>query len=189
VKKEVELSKAKWLVEPGCVVLVTFGTMENANVMTFSWQTPVNNADPCLIMLVINHIRYSYELIKQNHELVVNVPGEDLLQQVHYIGTVTGRKNDKFKKIGLTAVPAELVEPPLIKECPGHLECQVAHTFRGQMSEVRCQIICLLPFVFCPCYAAIPPSIAELLRRTGRRAAKQKIAMTLDNRYNSHIRL
>ena len=48
MKEEVELSKAKWLVEPGCVVLVTSGTMENANVMTFSWQTPINSAYPCL---------------------------------------------------------------------------------------------------------------------------------------------
>ena len=58
MKKEVELNKAKWLVEPGCVVLVTSGTMENPNVMTFSWQTPVNNADPCLILLAISHVRY-----------------------------------------------------------------------------------------------------------------------------------
>jgi len=76
MKKEVELSEAKWLVEPGCVVLVTSGTMENANVMTFSWQTPVNSADPCLILLAISHLRYSYELIKQNRQLVINVPGD-----------------------------------------------------------------------------------------------------------------
>ncbi len=51
MKEQVQLSHAKWLVEPGCVVLVTSGTMGNPNVMTFSWQTPVNNADPCLIVL------------------------------------------------------------------------------------------------------------------------------------------
>jgi hypothetical protein len=36
MKKQVELSKAKWLVEPGCVVLVTSGTMKNANVAALS---------------------------------------------------------------------------------------------------------------------------------------------------------
>jgi hypothetical protein len=46
MKREVGLSKAKWLVEPGCVVLVTSGTMQKPNVMTFSWQTPVNSSDP-----------------------------------------------------------------------------------------------------------------------------------------------
>jgi flavin reductase (DIM6/NTAB) family NADH-FMN oxidoreductase RutF len=142
MKKQIELSKAKWLVEPGCVVLVTSGTMENANVMTFSWQTPVNNADPCLILLVINQIRYSYELIKQNHELVINVPGEELLEQTHFVGTVTGRNLDKFKESGLTPIPAKMVEPPLIEECAAHLECQVVKTFQIQTHDLLvCEVI------------------------------------------------
>jgi len=142
MKKQIELSKAKWLVEPGCVILVTSGTMENANVMTFSWQTPVNNADPCLILLVINRIRYSYELIKQNHELVINVPGEELLEQTHFVGTVTGRNIDKFKESGLTPIPAKMVEPPLIEECAAHLECQVVETFQVQTHDLLvCEVI------------------------------------------------
>ena len=147
MKKEVELSKAKWLVEPGCVVLVTSGTMENANVMTFSWQTPVNNADPCLVLLVINHIRYSYELIKQNHELVINVPGEELLEQTHFVGTVTGRNvdeslRDKLKESGLTPIPAKMVEPPLIEECAAHLESRVVETFKMQTHDLLvCEVV------------------------------------------------
>lgn len=130
MKKEVELKRAKWIVEPGCVVLVTSGDMQNPNVMTFSWQTPVNNADPCQILLVINRTRYSYELIKQNSELVINVPGSDLLEQTHYVGIVSGRDADKFKESGLTPVPAKTVAPPLIEECQGHLECKVTQIFQ-----------------------------------------------------------
>ncbi len=142
MKKEVALNKAKWLVEPGCVVLVTSGTMENANVMTFSWQTPVNNADPCLVLLVINHVRYSYELIKQNRELAINVPGQELLEQTHFVGTVTGKDIDKFKKSGLTPIPAKMVEPPLIEECAAHLECRVAETFKMQTHDLLvCEVV------------------------------------------------
>lgn len=142
MKKQVPLNKAKWLVEPGCVVLVTSGTMENPNVMTFSWQTPVNAADPCLILLAISQTRYSYELIKQNHQLVINVPGQELLEQVHFIGTVSGRKVDKFKKTGLTPVPAKMVEPPLIKQCAGHLECQVIQIFEMQTHDLLvCEVL------------------------------------------------
>ena len=141
-KKEVELSKAKWLVEPGCVVLVTSGTLENPNVMTFSWQTPVNNADPCLVLLVISHIRYSYELIKQNQQLVINVPSVELLEQTHLVGTITGRNIDKFKQAGLTPTPAKLVEPPLIEECAGHLECRVVDTFKMQTHDLLiCKVL------------------------------------------------
>jgi flavin reductase (DIM6/NTAB) family NADH-FMN oxidoreductase RutF len=136
MKKEIELKRAKWLVEPGCVVLVTSGDMENPNVMTFSWQTPVNNADPCRILLVINKIRYSYELIKQNSELVINVPGSDLLEQTHYVGIVSGRDENKFEKSGLTPVPAKTVQPPLIEQCAGHLECKVTQIFEMQSHDL-----------------------------------------------------
>ena len=142
MKNEVELSKAKWLVEPGCVVLVTSGTLENPNVMTFSWQTPVNNSDPCLILLAISHVRYSYDLIKQNHELVINVPGEELLEQSHYVGTVTGRHIDKFKESGMTAVPAKIVAPPLIEQCAAHLECRITEIFTMQSHDLLvCEVL------------------------------------------------
>jgi len=142
MKKEVALNKAKWLVEPGCVVLVTSGTMENPNVMTFSWQTPVNSADPCLILLAISHIRYSYELIKQNNELVINIPGEELLEQTDLVGQGTGRDRDKFAESGLTPVAAGTVEPPLIAECAGHLECRVVEIFKMQSHDLLiCEVI------------------------------------------------
>ena len=142
MKNEVELSKAKWLVEPGCVVLVTTGTLENPNVMTFSWQTPVNSTDPCFILLAISHARYSYDLIKQNHELVINVPGEELLEQTHFAGTVTGRHIDKFKEASLTPVPAKVVAPPLIEQCAAHLECRVAEIFKMQTHDLLvCEVL------------------------------------------------
>jgi len=142
MKNEVELSKAKWLVEPGCVVLVTTGTLENPNVMTFSWQTPINSAEPCLILLAISHVRYSYDLIKQNHELVINVPGEELLEQTHFIGTVTGRHIDKFKESGLTPVPAKIVAPPLIEQCAAHLECRITEIFKMQTHDLLiCEVL------------------------------------------------
>ena len=142
MKSEVKLSQAKWLVEPGCVVLVTSGTMENPNMMTFSWQTPVNSSDPCLILLAISHVRYSYDLIKQNHELVINVPGEELLEQSHFVGTVTGKNIDKFKESGLTPAPASVVDPPLIEECAAHLECRVVEIFKMQSHDLLvCEVL------------------------------------------------
>jgi flavin reductase (DIM6/NTAB) family NADH-FMN oxidoreductase RutF len=142
VKRGLPLNQAKWLVEPGCVVLVTGGTMQKANVMTISWQTPVQTADPCLVLLVMHQGRYTYELIHQNNELVINVPGEELLAQTHLAGTVSGRKIDKFKATGLTPVPAKLVQPPLVAECGGHLECQIVETFTVRTHDLLiCEVV------------------------------------------------
>jgi len=142
MKREVPLNRAKWLVEPGCVVLVTGGTIQKANVMTISWQTPVQTADPCLVLLVMHQERYTYELIRQNHELVINVPGEDLLAQTHFVGTVSGRQRDKFREAGLTPAPAHVVQPPLVAECAGHLECRVIETFTVQNHDLLiCEVV------------------------------------------------
>jgi flavin reductase (DIM6/NTAB) family NADH-FMN oxidoreductase RutF len=128
MKREVPLNQAKWIIEPGCVVLVTGGTMKHPNLMTFSWQTPIHTANPCMVLLVMSQVRYTYELIKQNNELAINVPGEDLLEATHLVGTVTGRGIDKFAKSGLTPIAANAVAPPLIGECAGHLECRIVET-------------------------------------------------------------
>jgi flavin reductase (DIM6/NTAB) family NADH-FMN oxidoreductase RutF len=142
MKRGIILNQAKWLVEPGCVVLVTGGTMDKANVMTISWQTPVQTADPCLVLLAMHQARYTYELIRLNNELVINVPGAELLEQTHRAGTISGRRIDKFKEIGLTPVPANLVRPPLIAECAGHLECRVAETFNVRAHDLLvCEVV------------------------------------------------
>jgi len=142
MKKQVPLHQAKWLIEPGCVVLVTGGTMAKANVMTFSWQTPVHTADPCQVLLVINQARYTYEFIKHSGELVINVPGADLLEPTHRVGCVTGRGIDKFKNSGLTPVAANVVEPPLIEQCAGHLECRVVQTFTMDTHDLLiCEVV------------------------------------------------
>jgi flavin reductase (DIM6/NTAB) family NADH-FMN oxidoreductase RutF len=142
MKKDVPLSQSKWIIEPGCVVLVTGGTMQHANLMTFSWQTPIHTANPCMVLLVMSQVRYTYELIKQNNELTINVPGENLLEQTHLVGTVTGRGIDKFAKSGLTPVAANVVAPPLIDECAGHLECRIVETHTVRTHDLLiCEVV------------------------------------------------
>jgi flavin reductase (DIM6/NTAB) family NADH-FMN oxidoreductase RutF len=142
MKKPVPLNQAKWIIEPGCVVLVVGGSMERANLMTFSWQTPIHTADPCMILLVVNRIRYTYELIRKNGELTINVPGESLLKQTHLVGTISGRTVDKFAQCGLTPAAAAVVQPPLVAECAGHLECRIVETHGVQTHDLLiCEVV------------------------------------------------
>jgi flavin reductase (DIM6/NTAB) family NADH-FMN oxidoreductase RutF len=129
MKREITPEKSKWILEPGCVVIGTTGTYEKANAMTFSWQTPVSSGAPCQILLVINPSRYSYELLKKNGEITVNVPGESLLAQVHLFGSISGRDKDKIAESGLRLARAGRVGPPLIADCPANLECRLSRVF------------------------------------------------------------
>jgi flavin reductase (DIM6/NTAB) family NADH-FMN oxidoreductase RutF len=142
MKRDVALKEAKWLVEPGCVVLVTTGTMKQANIMTFSWQTPLRSGEPCLVQLVINPNRYTYELMRQNNQLVINVPGEELVREVHLVGTTSGRRVDKFKESGLSPAASAMVAPPLVVECAANLECRVVRIIDLEHHHLLiCQVV------------------------------------------------
>jgi len=125
MKRELKASEAKWLLEIGCVVLVSSGTMERRNIMTLSWQTPIHGVDPSLVLLTIERGHYTRELLRQTPELVINVPGVELLEAVQRIGSASGRGIDKFTENGLTPRPSVLVRPPGIEQCMAHVECAV----------------------------------------------------------------
>ncbi|PJB22242.1 MAG: flavin reductase family protein, partial [Euryarchaeota archaeon CG_4_9_14_3_um_filter_38_12] len=72
--------------------------------------------------------RYSHNLIMDSKEFVVNFAPFSIVDKLHYCGRHSGRNVDKFRETGLTPVPAEKVNAPLIKECYSHLECRLAET-------------------------------------------------------------
>jgi len=55
----------------------------------------------------------------------VNIPTREIIKEVLYCGRNSGKNVDKFKITKLTPLPANLVRPPIIKECVGFIECQV----------------------------------------------------------------
>jgi flavin reductase (DIM6/NTAB) family NADH-FMN oxidoreductase RutF len=124
VKKKVELENAASTVfAPQLVGLVT--TVDRANrpnVATFAWIMSTSH-DPELLAVSVSRSRYTYECLKD--EFVVNLPTKELVKQVWAAGTLSGRNFDKFAQVGLTPIPALVVNPPRIAECPTHIECRI----------------------------------------------------------------
>jgi len=94
------------------------------NIITIAW-TGILSSDPPHVGIAIRPERYSYNLIKDSGEFVVNLPNQDLVYATDYCGVNSGRQVDKFAALGLTAAPASLVAAPMIAECPVNLECRV----------------------------------------------------------------
>lgn len=126
-KKDFPVSKIRQILEPGPVVLVSSTWKGKHNIMTMGWHL-VMDFSPSLIGCIIAQGNVSFEMIYQSGNCVINVPAEDLIDQVIGIGNCDGDKIDKFKKFGLTALPAETVDAPLIKECYANLECRIVDT-------------------------------------------------------------
>ena len=55
----------------------------------------------------------------------VNIPSENYVKEADYFGMVSGKKEDKFAKTGLTPVKSDIVDAPYISEFLVILECKV----------------------------------------------------------------
>jgi flavin reductase (DIM6/NTAB) family NADH-FMN oxidoreductase RutF len=126
-KKSFPLANVYTLLEPGPVVLITTSRKGMPNIMAQSWHTMME-FEPPLVGCVISGRNHSFDALKATKECVICIPTVELAKQVVAIGNCSGRKVDKFKRTGLTAVEASLVQAPLIAECYANLECRVADT-------------------------------------------------------------
>jgi len=123
--KDIETEGIYEMLYPTPVVLVTsIDKNGKPNALTIAWITPTSY-DPPMVALSIRPERYSYGLIKESGEFVVNIPTVDLLKQVTTCGTISGRDIEKLKQANLTPLPARKVKPPILKECIAYLECKV----------------------------------------------------------------
>lgn len=122
------MAKIKWkgsaLLAPLPPVMVTCGEGENANIITVAWAGIINTHPP-KVSISVRPCRYSYGIIKESKEFVINLTPESLVRAADYCGMYTGAKVDKFTATGLHREDAQAVVCPLIAESPLSLECKV----------------------------------------------------------------
>lgn len=106
------------------VVMVSCGDMEKSNIITVAW-TGIANTNPAMVYISVRPTRYSYELIKNTGEFVINLTSEKLVKQTDWCGVKSGAKVDKFKEMNLTKQTANFVKCPIIAESPVSVECRV----------------------------------------------------------------
>lgn len=98
------------------------------NIITVAWAGTVCT-NPPMLSISVRKERYSYHIIKESGEFVVNLVTEELLRACDFCGVKSGRDTDKFAKTGLTAGAAQsgrLRLAPVIAESPVNIECTVS---------------------------------------------------------------
>ncbi|MCK9296621.1 MAG: flavin reductase family protein [Desulfobulbaceae bacterium] len=118
------LSEVYGLLEPGPVVLVSTARAVRANIMAMSWHTMLD-FEPPVLACVISGNNFTFEILEETGECVINIPTVELAEKVVGCGNTSGRELDKFQHFGLTPAPASTIQAPLIDECYANLECQV----------------------------------------------------------------
>ena len=122
------MSKVEWksgtFIYPIPAVMITSGDMDNSNIMTVAW-TGILNTNPAICYISVRPERYSYNLIKESGEFVINLTNEKLAYATDWCGVRSGKDYDKFKEMKLTKEKANHVKCPIIKESPVAVECKV----------------------------------------------------------------
>jgi len=109
---------------PNPVVLVSSSYENTDNIITLAWVGTVCSKPP-LISISIRPSRYSYQLIKNSGEFVINIPKKDQVDICEFCGTRSGKDTDKFKQLNLTKGKPFEINTPLISQCPINIECRV----------------------------------------------------------------
>ena len=122
---------AKQLWKPGNMlyplpaVMVTVADRQgNSNIITVAWTGTVCT-NPAMTYISVRPERYSYDMLKETGEFVINLTTKKLAYAVDYCGVKSGRDVDKFAQCGLTRGKPSVVHVPLIQESPVNMECRV----------------------------------------------------------------
>ncbi len=114
------------------------------NIITIGWAGTVCT-NPPMVGISVRPERYSYRILKETGEFVVNLTTKELVYATDFCGVKSGREVDKFGALGLTALPADQVRAPLVGESPVNIECKVKeilplgshHLFLAQVAAVH----------------------------------------------------
>ena len=122
------MSKTMWkpgtFIYPIPAVMVSCGDFENSNIITVAW-TGIMNTNPAMVYISVRPERYSYNLIKESGEFVINLTTEQLAFATDWCGVKSGANVDKFKEMKLTKQKANFVKCPMIEESLVSVECKV----------------------------------------------------------------
>lgn len=128
-RKEKTMGKQYWkpgnMLNPVPAVMVSVTDKEGkSNIITVAWAGTVCT-NPPMVSISVRPSRYSYQILEETGEFVINLTNESLVKACDYCGVVSGRDVDKFAKTGLTPIPMEHVHAMGIDESPVNMECKI----------------------------------------------------------------
>lgn len=123
------MGKQTWkpgnMLYPLPVVMVTVADSEGKdNIITVAWAGTVCT-NPPMVSISVRPERFSYAMLRQTREFIINLTTEKLAYATDYCGVKSGRDVDKFEKLKLTREKADFVKAPMIAESPVSIECRV----------------------------------------------------------------
>jgi flavin reductase (DIM6/NTAB) family NADH-FMN oxidoreductase RutF/uncharacterized protein YciI len=113
---------------PGQIVLVTtIDARGEPNVAPKSWVTMAAFGGP-VVAFGCTEEHLTLRNVEETGEFVINVPSEPLADTIWEL--IRRHGADRIRGSGLQLCPAWEVRPPLVEQCPAHLECRLEEVKR-----------------------------------------------------------
>lgn len=102
------------------VILISFYDKNGVpNVTTLSSSYTLKD----MVVLGFSSKGYAINQIKEVRDFVINIPDSSLRKEINFYGTKSGYEIQKFDAVKLTPVKSEIINAPIIEECPIAIEC------------------------------------------------------------------
>jgi flavin reductase (DIM6/NTAB) family NADH-FMN oxidoreductase RutF len=122
---ELELSQYYRVMAPRTTIIITTVNRKGEiNAAPFSFTMPVSVNPPRLAVASVP-THHTYRNLQETGEFVVNLPGEEILEELWITGESFPEGVNELEKAGLTTKDSVIVKAPGIKECVAQLECKV----------------------------------------------------------------
>lgn len=122
------MGKVEWkpgnMLYPLPAVLVTSHRGDEDNVFTVAWAGTICT-NPPMVSISIRPERYSYGMIRETGEFVINLTTEELTYATDYCGVRSGRNENKIEKLNLKTERASKVSCLMLSDSPVNIECKV----------------------------------------------------------------
>ena len=92
--------------------------------------------DPVMVMVGIVPSRYSHHMVKESGCFVINLPKKGYEKEYNYLGSKSGRDEDKFAAMDIKWADAEYVDAPMLTDCPVSIECSVIDSMQPGTHEL-----------------------------------------------------
>lgn len=146
MKEKKQIWKPGNMLYPLPAVMVSVADKKGeTNIITVAW-TGTICTNPAMVYISVRPERYSYHMLKETGEFVLNLTTKKLARAADYCGVRSGRDVDKWKEMNLTKGKAETLEfAPVIMESPVNIECRVTevkelgshHMFLAEVQSVQ----------------------------------------------------
>lgn len=127
------------------VMVSTADKAGNSNILTIAWTGTVCT-NPPMAYISVRPERYSYHMIRESGEFVINLTTKKLARAADYCGVRSGKDVDKWKECHQTRGTASTLKyAPVIEESPVQIECRVKsiqelgshHMFLAEVTAVQ----------------------------------------------------